>query len=566
MLRRPCGLLASIPTLLAWYFRMISFSSINKQYGKQLVFVDASFQLNPGEKVGLVGPNGSGKTTLFRMIVGEEEPDEGEVSVPRKTTVGYFRQDVEEMKGRSVLDEAIAGSGRAGDLHHELEALQHAMEDPARADEMDRILDRFGHVQEEYEHLGGYALEAQAREVLHGLGFQDDQIDGDVGNLSGGWKMRVALARVLLGRPDVLLMDEPTNHLDIESIIWLEQFLKTYPGALLMTSHDREFMNRLVSRIAEIDAGEIIAYSGNYDFYERERTIREANQQAAFARQQTMLAKEQRFIDRFRTHAAKAAQVQSRIKALDKIEKIELPKRRQVVQFGFRVPPRSGDQVAVIENLHKSYGPRVIYDGFNLTIRRGERWAVMGRNGAGKTTLLKMIAGATMPDEGDVRLGASLIMGYFAQQSLDVLDADLTIMEQLQNDFPQDGFGALRKLAGAFQFSGDDVEKRIRSLSGGEKSRLAMARMLYNPPNFLVLDEPTNHLDLATKEMLVEALKDFEGTMIFVSHDRTFLRGLGSRVLELGGESGTDREPRVYPGSYVEYVQALGHEAPGIYA
>ncbi|MSV35083.1 MAG: ABC-F family ATP-binding cassette domain-containing protein [Bryobacterales bacterium] len=545
---------------------MISFSSINKQYGKQLVFVDASFQLNPGEKVGLVGPNGSGKTTLFRMIVGEEEPDEGEVSVPRKTTVGYFRQDVEEMKGRSVLDEAIAGSGRAGDLHHELEALQHAMEDPARADEMDRILDRFGHVQEEYEHLGGYALEAQAREVLHGLGFQDDQIDGDVGNLSGGWKMRVALARVLLGRPDVLLMDEPTNHLDIESIIWLEQFLKTYPGALLMTSHDREFMNRLVSRIAEIDAGEIIAYSGNYDFYERERTIREANQQAAFARQQTMLAKEQRFIDRFRTHAAKAAQVQSRIKALDKIEKIELPKRRQVVQFGFRVPPRSGDQVAVIENLHKSYGPRVIYDGFNLTIRRGERWAVMGRNGAGKTTLLKMIAGATMPDEGDVRLGASLIMGYFAQQSLDVLDADLTIMEQLQNDFPQDGFGALRKLAGAFQFSGDDVEKRIRSLSGGEKSRLAMARMLYNPPNFLVLDEPTNHLDLATKEMLVEALKDFEGTMIFVSHDRTFLRGLGSRVLELGGESGTDREPRVYPGSYVEYVQALGHEAPGIYA
>jgi ATPase subunit of ABC transporter with duplicated ATPase domains len=545
---------------------MISFSNINKQYGKQLVFVDASFQLNPGEKVGLVGPNGSGKTTLFRMIVGEEEPDEGEVSVPKKTTVGYFRQDVEEMTGRSVLDEAIAGSGRVGDLHHELESLQHALEDPARADEMDRILDRFGHVQEEYEHLGGYTLEAQAREVLHGLGFKDDQIDGDVGNLSGGWKMRVALARVLLGRPDVLLMDEPTNHLDIESIIWLEQFLRTYEGALLMTSHDREFMNRLVSRIAEIDAGEIIAYSGNYDFYERERTIRETNQQAAFARQQAMLAKEQRFIDRFRTHAAKAAQVQSRIKALDKIEKIELPKRRQVVEFDFRVPPRSGDQVAVIENLHKSYGSRVIYEGFSLTIRRGERWAVMGRNGAGKTTLLKMIAGVSTPDEGSVRLGASLIMGYFAQQSLDVLDADLTIIEQLQNDFPQDGLGALRKLAGAFQFSGDDVEKKIRSLSGGEKSRLAMARMLYNPPNFLVLDEPTNHLDLATKEMLVGALKDFEGTMIFVSHDRTFLRGLGSRVLELGGETGTDREPRVYPGTYVEYVQALGHEAPGIYA
>src|SRR5450755_2429343 len=422
---------------------MISFSGIHKQYGKQLIFVDASFQLNPGEKVGLVGPNGAGKTTLFRMVVGEEVPDEGEVSVPKKLTIGYFRQDVEEMTGRSVLDEAIAGSGRVGDLHHELEALHRAMEDPAQAAAMDAIIARFGEVQEAYEHLGGYTLEAQAREVLHGLGFPDDQIDGAVGALSGGWKMRVALARVLLGRPDVLLMDEPTNHLDIESIVWLEHFLKSYDGAVLMTSHDREFMNRIVSKIAEIDAGEIIAYSGDYDFYERERTIRETNQQASFARQQTMLAKEQRFIDRFRTHAAKAAQVQSRIKALDKIEKIELPKKRQVVRFEFRAPPRSGDQVAVIENLEKKFGKRVIYDGFNLTIRRGERWAVMGRNGAGKTTLLKMIAGASEPDAGTVRLGASLNMGYFAQQSLDVLDPDLTVMEQLMKDFSADGIGAL---------------------------------------------------------------------------------------------------------------------------
>jgi ATPase subunit of ABC transporter with duplicated ATPase domains len=542
---------------------MISFSSINKQYGKQLIFVDASFQLNPGEKVGLVGPNGAGKTTLFRMIVGEESPEDGEVTVPKKISVGYFRQDVEEMKGRSVIDEAIAGSGRVGDLHHELEALQKDLEDPDKFDQMDKVLARFGEVQEEYEHLGGYALEAQAREVLHGLGFADDQIDGDVGALSGGWKMRVALARVLLGKPDVLLMDEPTNHLDIESIIWLEQFLKSLPGALLMTSHDREFMNRIVSKIAEIDAGEITVYTGNYDYYERERAIRETNQQAAFARQQAMLAKEQRFIERFKTHAAKAAQVQSRIKALDKIEKIELPKRRQVVKFEFRVPPRSGDQVAVMEDLHKKFGQRVIYDGFSMTIRRGERWAVMGRNGAGKSTLLKMLAGALAPDTGTVRLGASLKMGYFAQQALDILDPDLQVIEQLQKDFPMDSLGALRSLAGAFQFTGDDVEKRIRALSGGEKSRLAMARMLYDPPNFLVLDEPTNHLDLATKEMLVEALKDFEGTMIFVSHDRMFLRGLGSRVLELGGESGTDKQPHLYPGSYIEYVQKSGHEAPG---
>jgi ATPase subunit of ABC transporter with duplicated ATPase domains len=545
---------------------MIAFSSVSKQYGRQLLFVEASFQLNPGEKVGLVGPNGCGKTTLFRMITGEEQPDEGEISVPRRLTIGYFRQDVEEMAGRSVLDEAIAGSGRVGSLHHELEALQHAMADPAGADDMDRILARFGEVQEEYDHLGGYALEAQAREVLHGLGFDDDRIDGDVGALSGGWKMRVAMARVLLGNPDVLLMDEPTNHLDIESIIWLEQFLKARSGALLMTSHDREFMNRLVSKVAEIDDGEITVYTGNYDFYERERAIRDSNREAAYARQQAMLAKERRFIERFSAHAAKAAQVQSRVKALDKIEKIELPKRRRVVTFDFRQPARSGEQVVTLEGVSKAYGSRVVYDGLSMVIRRGERWCVMGRNGAGKTTLLRMVAGALAPDAGEVRLGASLKMGYFAQQALDLLNPELTIAEQLEQDFPQESVGTLRNLAGAFQFSGDDVDKRIRSLSGGEKTRLAMARMLLAPPNFLVLDEPTNHLDLATKEMLVEALRDFEGTMLFVSHDRTFLRGLSNRVLELGGESGHDTHPHLYPGSYAEYVTRTGHEAPGVHS
>ena len=550
---------------------MISFNKISKQYGRQVLFVDASFQLNPGEKVGLVGPNGAGKTTLFRMIVGEEAPDEGDVSVPKKLTIGYFRQDVEEMSGRSVLDEAIAGSGRVGDLHHELEELQHALADPAKADDMDRILARFGEVQEEYEHLGGYALESQAREVLHGLGFKDDQnnderIDGDVGALSGGWKMRVAMARVLLGRPDVLLMDEPTNHLDIESIIWLEAFLKSLPGALLMTSHDRDFMNRIVTRIAEIDGGEITTYSGNYDFYERERAIREANREAAYTRQQAMLAKEQRFIERFAAHAAKAAQVQSRVKALEKIEKIELPKKRRVVDFDFRQPPRSGDQVAVLEDLTKVYGRHVIHDGLSLTIRRGERWCVMGRNGAGKTTLLRMVSGVLAPDRGSVRLGASLKLGYFAQQALDLLSPDLTVWQQIEKDFPLESTGVLRNLLGAFQFSGDDVEKKVKSLSGGEKTRLVMARMLLDPPNFLVLDEPTNHLDLATKEMLVRALGNFEGTMLFVSHDRAFLRGLSNRVLELGGESGTEREPHVYPGSYVEYVERTGHEAPGVHA
>ena len=545
---------------------MIAFSRISKQYGRQVLFVDASFQLNPNEKVGLVGPNGSGKTTLFRMITGEEQADDGDVSVPKKLTVGYFRQDVEEMSGRSVLDEAIAGSGRLGELHHELERLQHAMSDPGEGADMDKILTRFGDVQEEYDHLGGYALEARTREILHGLGFDDEAVDGDVGALSGGWKMRVAMARVLLGEPEVLLMDEPTNHLDIESIIWLEAFLKQRAGALLMTSHDREFMNRIVGRIAEIDGGEITSYSGNYDFYERERAIREANREAAYARQQAMLAKEQRFIERFAAHAAKAAQVQSRVKALEKIEKIELPKKRRVVEFDFRQPQRSGDIVVTLEHVKKAYGRRVVHADLSLLIQRGERWCVMGKNGAGKSTLLKMVSGATEPDSGTVKLGASLQMGYFSQQALDVLDADLTIEEQLEKDFPHESIGARRNLAGAFQFSQDETDKKIRALSGGEKTRLVMARMLMHPPNFLILDEPTNHLDLATKEMLIEALKNFEGTMLFVSHDREFLRGLSNRVLELGGETGTDPTPHAYPGSYVEYVARTGHEAPGIHS
>jgi ATPase subunit of ABC transporter with duplicated ATPase domains len=544
---------------------LIALSNVTKQYGKQVLFVDASFQLNPGEKVGLVGPNGSGKTTLFRLIVGEESPDDGEVSVPKKLSIGYFRQDIEEMSGRSVLDEVIAGSGRLGTLHHELEDLQRAMADPERAADLDRILARFGEVQEEYEHLGGYALESQAREVLHGLGFDDAWIDGDVGALSGGWKMRIAMARALLGRPDVLLMDEPTNHLDIESIVWLEAFLKSLPGALLMTSHDRDFMNRVVTRVADIDDGEITAYSGNYDFYERERALRAANREAAYARQQAMLAKEQRFIDRFAANAAKAGQVQSRVKALEKIEKIELPKRRPVVKFEFRPPPRSGDVVAEIQGVGKQYGARVIYDDFSLTIQRGERWSVMGKNGAGKSTLLKMIAGAIEPDAGTIKLGASLKMGYFAQQALQLLDADLTVWEQISQDFPHESVGVLRNLLGAFQFSGDEIDKKIRALSGGERTRLVIARMLLYPPNFLVLDEPTNHLDLATKDMLIEALRDFEGTMIFVSHDRSFLRGLSNRVLELGGETGTSAKPLAYPGSYVEYVARTGHEAPGVH-
>ncbi|MCE1203837.1 MAG: ATP-binding cassette domain-containing protein [Holophagaceae bacterium] len=541
---------------------MISFSSVSKQYGRQILFIEADFQLNPGEKVGLVGPNGAGKSTLFRMIMGEESPDDGSVTLPKKLTLGYFRQEVDEMAGRPVLDEAIAGSGRLGDLHHELLDLEHAMSDPDTPD-FEAVLERFGHVQEEYQHLGGYELEAKARACLHGLGFADEQIDGDVGALSGGWKMRVSMAKVLLGNFDVLLMDEPTNHLDIESILWLESYLKSVPATLLMTSHDKDFMNRVVTKVLEIEGGDILTYNGNYDFYVKEREQRDANQEAAYARQQAKLAKERRFIERFSAHAAKAAQVQSRVKALDKIERIEPPKQRRVVKWDFRSPGRSGDDVVMLEGVCKAYGARKLYDHFAFHIRRGERWCVMGKNGAGKSTLLKMVAGAIQPDSGSVKLGASLSLGYFSQQALDLLDPELTVLEQMQKDFPMEGLGVLRNLLGAFQFSGDDVDKKIRALSGGEKSRLVMGRMLFNPPNFLVLDEPTNHLDLATKEMLIEALKDFEGTMLFVSHDRTFLRGLASRVLELGGEE--HEGPVVFGGSYPEYVERMGREAPGVH-
>jgi len=544
---------------------VIVFSNVAKQYGKQVLFTDVSFQINPGEKAGLVGPNGCGKSTLFRLIAGLERPDEGSVTVPGKMRIAYFRQEVDEMSGWSVLDEAIAGSGELGELHHALEALQHEMADPAHAVAIDAILARYGEMQHRYESLGGYALESQAREVLHGLGFEDDQIDADVGRLSGGWKMRVSIAQVLLGKPEVLLMDEPTNHLDIESILWLERFLRDARCTLIMTSHDRDFMNRVVDRIVEIDAGEVFLYTGDFDNYERERTLREANREAAYARQQAMLAKESRFIERFKAHAAKAAQVQSRVKRLDKIEKIELPRTRKVVRFDFREPPRSGGDVVALSDVSKRFGPRVLYSGFDMMIRRGERWCVMGKNGAGKTTLLKMVVGALEPDAGSIRLGASLKIGYFAQQSLDLLDYNFTVLEQLERDFPMESLGVLRNLLGAFQFSGDDVDKPIRVLSGGEKSRLVLARMLFDPPNFLVLDEPTNHLDLATKEMLVAALHRFGGTMLFVSHDRTFLRGLASRVLELGGPGTEHMQPLQYPGTYEEYTRATGREAPGVH-
>ncbi|MBX9931340.1 MAG: ATP-binding cassette domain-containing protein [Methylobacterium sp.] len=538
---------------------MIRIEKIGKQNGRQIVFIDASAALQKGEKAGLVGPNGAGKTTLFRMLTGEEQPDEGQVLTDRGVTIGYFSQDVGEMAGCSTVSAVMAGAGPVSVIGAELKELEAALADPGRADEMESIIERYGEVQARFEELDGYALEGRAYEVLAGLSFSQEMMDGDVGKLSGGWKMRVALARILLMNPDVMLLDEPSNHLDLESLIWLEAFLKAYEGALMMTSHDREFMNRIVTKVVEIDGGTLTTYSGDYGFYEQQRALNESQQQAQFERQQAMLAKEIKFIERFKARASHAAQVQSRVKKLDKIERVEPPKRRQSVAFEFQPAPRSGDDVVSLKNVHKRYGSRSIYEGLDFGIRRKERWCVMGINGAGKSTLLKLVTGTTQPDDGTVSVGGSVKLGYFAQHAMDLLDGDLTVFQDLESSFPQAGQGSLRALAGCFGFSGDDVEKRCRVLSGGEKARLVMAKMLFDPPNFLVLDEPTNHLDIGTKEMLIAALSGYEGTMLFVSHDRHFLAALSNRLLEL-----TPDGIHQYGGGYTEYVARTGQEAPGL--
>jgi ATPase subunit of ABC transporter with duplicated ATPase domains len=540
---------------------VISLDNVSKQYGRQILFMEASATVQRGEKVGLVGPNGAGKTTVFRLINGEEETDGGQVAVERGVTVGYFSQDVGEMSGITVLAAVLDGVGPVSKCLTELKEIEDALADPDRADEMEALCDRLGVVQTQFDSLGGYALEAAAKDILYGLGFAEAVINDDVGKLSGGWKMRVALAKILLQKPSLMMLDEPTNHLDVESIIWLEEFLKSTDSAILMTSHDREFMNRVIKKVIEIDAGELTTYSGNHDFYEAQKAIRMREQQAQFDRQQKMLEKEERFIARFKARASHAAQVQSRIKKLDKIEKLEAPRTFERVVFEFRKPERSGDDVVHLANVKKSYGGRTVVD-VDMRIRRKERWCVMGQNGAGKSTLLKMIAGDLGADDGDVTIGSSVKMGYFAQHAMEILKEDLTIFETLQGDFPTATQGTLRSLAGSFGFPGDDVEKRVRVLSGGEKARLVLARMLFDPPNLLILDEPTNHLDVATKDLLVEALSSFEGTMIFVSHDRRFLSALSNRVLELVPGQG----PKVYGGGYSEYVVASGHEAPGLRA
>ena len=540
---------------------MIHLTNITRQHGARVLFKEASFQILPGSRAGLVGPNGAGKSTIFRLITGEEDLDGGDISCSKKTVIGYFSQEVGDMAGRSALEEVMAASARTMQLGEQIQQMEAAMAEPMEDDALAALLERYGEAQEEFEHRGGYDLEARAQAVLTGLGIGPDDYDRPVESFSGGWKMRIALAKILTINPDVLLLDEPTNHLDVESIVWLENWLaEEFKGAVLMTSHDRDFMNRLVTRIIEVGGGTITTYGGNYDFYLREREIRREQLLASHRRQQEMLAKEEEFIARFAARASHAAQVQSRVKKLEKIERIEIPSEQKTIKFEFAEPPRSGDDVVRIDGLSKTWplpndGAKSVFGGVSGLIRRGEKIAVVGVNGAGKSTFLKVLAGQTEPTTGNATIGANVFPGYFSQHSMDLLDPKRTVFETVQDALPQVNIGVLRNLCAAFLFQGDDVDKRVDKLSGGEKSRLVLATLLGRPLNFLILDEPTNHLDIQSREVLLEALQGFNGTVVLVSHDRHFLRSLVNRVFEID-----HGEMRVYEGDYEYYLDKTGRE------
>ncbi|MGE4490852.1 MAG: ABC-F family ATP-binding cassette domain-containing protein [Syntrophotalea sp.] len=544
---------------------MIHLTNITRQHGSQILFDGASFQIPAATRTGLVGPNGAGKTSIFRLITGEEMPDRGEISCAKKAVIGYFSQDVGEMSGRSALEEVIAASARTVELGRRIREMETAMCEPMPDDALADLLERYGDAHQEFEHRGGYELENRAKAVLAGLGIDPQAQARPVESFSGGWKMRIALARILTLNPDVLLLDEPTNHLDVESIVWLESWLaEEYSGALLMTSHDRDFMNRLVSRIVEVGNGTITTYGGNYDFYLREREIRREQLLASFRRQQEMLAKEEEFIARFAARASHAAQVQSRVRKLEKIERIKLPPEQKVVRFEFTEPPRSGDDVVVMQDLGKTWdlpegGGKSVFGGVSGLIRRGEKIAVVGVNGAGKSTFLKVLAGHTAPSAGAVTIGANVHAGYFSQHAMDILDPGRTVLETISEALPTASVGVVRNLCAAFLFQGDDVDKRIEILSGGEKSRVVLATLLARPLNLLILDEPTNHLDIVSREVLLDALKRFGGTVVLVSHDRHFLRSLVDRVYEID-----HGRMLAYEGDYDYYLQKSGQEAVSI--
>jgi len=535
---------------------VISISNVTKTVGGIPLYSGASFQVNPGEKVGLVGPNGAGKTTFFRMIIGDLPPDVGSISVQNNVHMAYFSQDVGEMKGRSAMQEVVEGHERVCELAKRMRAHENKLsESDLDPDEMTRVLELLGDEQTEYEHLGGFEIENNAQTILSGLGIEPADHDKPVEDFSSGWKMRIALAKVLIRMPDLILMDEPTNYLDMETILWLEGWLRAFKGAILMTTHDRDFMNRVAGKIVEVAGGKVTVYSGNYDFYEKERAVRIAQQEAAFGRQQSMLKKEEDFIAKFKARASHAAQVQSRVKKIDKIERVEQVAEEAEISIKLPNLPRGGNDVVIIKDLSKSWkhsdgSDKPVFSGLSATVHRQDKVAIVGVNGAGKSSFLKVLCGLTPPSAGEVQVGPSISIGYFGQSTLEGLPQDQTVYEVVKSHLLKETEGGLRGLLAAFLFRDDDINKKIRVLSGGEKTRVILAYLLSTPHNCLVLDEPTNHLDLRSREILLEALKRYEGTLLLVSHDRFFLREITTRVFEVD-----HGRIRIVDGDYAYYLE-----------
>ncbi len=528
---------------------MITLNRIQKQFGSKILFKDCSLQIGARDRLGLVGPNGSGKTTLFRMILGEEPLDGGEILIAKGVKMGYLPQEVVPFRGDTVLNEVLKSQTNLTSLQDKMKILEEELSSGEDPQKQEKLAKEYGKLQEYFALLGGYGLEAEARRILKGLGFKEKDFYRLTDELSGGWLMRIALAKILLESPDLLLLDEPTNHLDLASLIWLEEFLINYPGAMVIVSHDRIFLNHLIDRIAEIEARKIDLYYGDYDHYLKEKEARRKILEATYKTQQKKIEQTERFIERFRAKNTKSSQVQSRIKMLEKIERIELPEKKKGIRFHFPSPPRSGHQVVEVRNLHKSYGEIRVYQGIDLQLFRGDKVALVGPNGAGKSTLLKILAGVLDFERGEVIWGKEVTRAYFAQHQFDLLCPEHTVFEELLSVATDESQTELRTLLGTFLFSGDEIYKKVAVLSGGEKSRLILAKMLLKPANFLLLDEPTSHLDIPSRNVLEMALKQFQGTICFITHDRHLINEVANKVIEI--ERGI---PHLYLGNYDDYL------------
>ena len=529
---------------------MISFSRVNKLFGKQDVLVDCSFQVNPGERVGIIGANGSGKSTIFRLLLGLEDPDQGQISVPKNLRLGYLPQDVLQFRGKTVLAQVLDVAAEVRAIEDELALLARRLEEPLAEKEMAATARRQSFLLEEYHRLGGYDLEVRARKVLAGLGFKEGDVGRPVEEMSGGWAMRVALARILLAEPDVILLDEPTNHLDLDSLLWLEEYLVQVPSALMLVSHDRVFLDRVVQRLLEVENGKVTSYPGNFQRYLDEKEKQVQSQWAAYNHQQEQIRQVKRFVDRNRARKDRARQVQGRLKMLEKMEIIAPPTSQARFSFRFPPPERSGRVVLEFQGLSKGYGDLPVYRDLDLTIQREDRVALLGPNGAGKTTLLKLMAGALFPDAGQRLLGTGVRIAYFAQQQLELLNPQQTVIESVRSIAGGMAHGQIRSLLGAFLFRDQEVEKLISVLSGGERSRLLLCHMLVQQANFLLLDEPTNHLDIPGRRVLEDALKAYEGTICLVSHDRHLINAVCNKVLVV-----RDGRVEVFPGNYRDYEE-----------